>query len=180
MATATHNNRIFAPPSTLLSSFVKENYWGQASQRKGEKKVDTAYRKNFYLTFPFVPVYFLPSDCSIDTVPRSLGPTGLDKTSITYFKQFFTVRLSHCIWMCHALCKPVLILCIHAILFTLLFLPCVNEILILCFAGFISTSQLPHVSELKLDAAAMFFGSCFVGKAFRGNICDHGCIKCQA
>ena len=111
---------------------------------------------------------------------HSLGPTGLGKTSITYFKQFFTVRLSHCIWMCHALCKPVLILCIHAILFTLLFLPCVNEILILCFAGFISTSQLPHVSELKLDAAAMFFGSCFVGKAFRGNICDHGCIKCQA
>ena len=153
---------------------------GLGVSEKGGKKADTAHRENSYLTLPFVPVYFLPSDCSIDAVPRSLGPTGLGKASITYFKQSFTVRLSHCIWMRHALCKPILILCIHTVLFVLLFFPCVNEILILCFAEFIPTSELPHFSELKLDTAATVFGSCFVGKAFSGNIYDHGCIKCQA
>lgn len=180
MTTATHNNRIFLPPSILLFSFAKENYWGQASQRKGRKRQTQHTGRIFILLFLSSQFTFCLVIVAQMLFPGAWVPQGWVKTSITYFKQFFTVRRSHCIWICHALCKPILILCIHTVLFTLLFFPCVNEILILCFAEFIPTSELPHFSELKLDTAAMFFGSCFVGKAFSGNIYDHGCIKCQA
>lgn len=167
---------VFFFPLHPIVQFCKRELLGLGILEKGEKKVDTAHRKNFILLFLFVPVYFLPSDCSIDAVPRSLGPTGLGK-NINNTQNNSSQSDVHI-----AFDLPCSFVSPYSFYVYIQFssLCCSFPVLMrywYCVLWVIPTSELPHFSGIKVRHCCNVLCSCFVGKAFSGNIYIVGVLR---